>query len=140
MQRKLDLWMTASSYKLELEDILSTLAELIEAGTQHGIIDKENNQFYHITEIEQNNFISLLSKDRVLIKDIAQELEIPLNAFKEWLQMLVKANKLNGSLNLVCRLRVFCNDEKIRKIKLFMTIFFSKKHEDKECNDYACNN
>ena len=100
MQRKLDLWMTASSYKLELEDILSTLAELIEAGTQHGIIDKENNQLYHITEIEQNNFISLLSKDRVLIKDIAQELEIPLNAFKEWLQLLVKANKLNGSLNL----------------------------------------
>ena len=100
MQRKLDLFITANNFKLEIEDIILTLTELIEAGNQHGIIDRANKQFFHITETEQNNFIELLSKDRVLIKDIAQELEIPLNAFKEWLQLLVKANKLNGSLNL----------------------------------------
>ena len=46
MQRKLDLWMTASNYKLELEDIIFTITELIDDGAQHGIIDKENKEFY----------------------------------------------------------------------------------------------
>jgi len=99
MQRKLDLMTVAGNYKLELEDIILTLTELIQDGTQHGIIDKENKQFYHITETEQKNFISLLSKDKVLVKDIAKELEIPLDAFKGWLLMLVKANKLHGTLD-----------------------------------------
>ena len=100
MQRKLDLWMTASNYKLELEDIIFTITELIDDGAQHGIIDKENKEFYHITENEQSQLISTLSKDKAPIQDISKELEIPLNAFKEWLQMLIKAQKLNGIINL----------------------------------------
>jgi hypothetical protein len=96
MRRTLDLWMTASDFKLEIEDIIFTLTELIEDGTQHGFIDRENKQFHHITAEEHKRLISLLSKDKVLISAISQELEVPQKSIKEGLEMLVKSNQIQG--------------------------------------------
>jgi len=96
MRRILDLWMTASDFKLEIEDIIYTLNELVEDGTQHGFVDKENKQFHHITIEEHKGLIALLSKDKILISAISQELEVSPKVIKDWLEMLIKTNQIQG--------------------------------------------
>lgn len=99
MKRRLDITIVATQLKLENEEILATLQEMVEEGTQQGIIDKGNNQFYHLTEDEHSNLIMLLSKQQILIDDFAKEMELPSKAIEDWLNTLVKSGQLQGTFN-----------------------------------------
>ncbi|NVM52336.1 MAG: PCI domain-containing protein [Candidatus Helarchaeota archaeon] len=100
MKRRIDLFSTANDFKLAIEYITFTLTEMLEEGTQHGIIDKENRQFYHLTENEHQNLLSLLSRQKVPIQELAQQLEFPINSIKDWLNMLVQFEQLKGTMSL----------------------------------------
>lgn len=99
MRRRLDITLTAEQFKLEFGDIVSTLKEMVQDGMQHGIIDTVNREFYHFTEEENRNLIALLSKEKILIDAFAQEMEIPPNAIKEWLYVLIESKHIQGTLD-----------------------------------------
>ncbi len=99
MRRRLDLVITAAEFKLDVEDVLSTLQEMVETGDEQGIIDKNNKQFYHLTPEEHKNLISLLSKEKIQIEDIAHEMEFPSQAIAEWLTTLIQSKQLQGTFN-----------------------------------------
>ncbi|MHA1264620.1 MAG: PCI domain-containing protein [Candidatus Helarchaeota archaeon] len=99
MRRRLDLKTTAEQFKLEIDDILLTIREMIEEGSQHGIIDADNQEFYHLTEEENQNLLNLLSKEKIQIAAIAQEMEIPPKAIKEWLLLLINSKHLHGTFD-----------------------------------------
>ncbi|MHA1275797.1 MAG: PCI domain-containing protein [Candidatus Helarchaeota archaeon] len=96
MKRKLDIALTAREFKLEPEQIIYALNELIEDKKQHGFIDRKNNLFHHITESEHNQLISLMNQDRIPLKSVSEELEVPLNALKEWLDILLRSQQIEG--------------------------------------------
>ncbi len=99
MKRKLDLTITAKEFKLEVGEIVAALREMLEEGAQHGIVDMDNMEFYHLTESENQNLISLLSQQKVPIEGIAQEMEIPLKAVREWLDLLISSKRLQGTFD-----------------------------------------
>ncbi len=96
MRRRLDLTIAANEFKLEIGEIVAALKEMVEEGTQHGIIDLDNRQFYHFTKQEDDNLIKLLSKEKISVSAFAREMEIPSMAIKEWLKILLDSKRLQG--------------------------------------------
>ncbi len=99
MKRRLDLTLTAGQYKLEVGEIVAALKELVQDGVQHGIIDLDNREFYHLTDEENQNLINLLSTQKIPVKEIAQEMEIAPKAIKEWMAILIGAQHLQGTFD-----------------------------------------
>ena len=99
MKRRLDLPFVAGQFKLEVGEIVVALKELIQDGTQHGILDLDNRDFYHLTEEENRNLINLLSTQKIPVKEIAQEMEISPKAIKEWMDVLIQSRHLYGTFD-----------------------------------------
>ena len=99
MKRRLDLPFVAGQFKLEVGEIVVALKELIQDGTQHGITDLDNRDFYHLTKEENQNLINLLSTQKIPIKEIAQEMEISPKAIKEWMDVLIQSRHLYGTFD-----------------------------------------
>ncbi|MFX1296600.1 MAG: exo-alpha-sialidase, partial [Promethearchaeota archaeon] len=100
IQRKLDLSSIAKEFELKLDTIILTIKELLDEGTQYGILDEKKGKFYYITENEHNELISLCSKEKIFIQDISKRMEIESSIVKGCLGTLIQSNAIQGAFNL----------------------------------------
>ncbi|MBD3227841.1 MAG: hypothetical protein GF329_06605 [Candidatus Lokiarchaeota archaeon] len=99
IKNEIDLRDTAINYKLDVQDIVLALAELLLDGVQHGIIDRQNGVFKHYTEEHYNQIISEYFSKRIFIEEIANVLGLSYPATVSWVKALIASGKIEGIIN-----------------------------------------
>jgi hypothetical protein len=96
---KLNLKDTSDQFKLDIQDIIITLKEMIHEGTQHGIIDQEKGIFNHYSEEHYEELLKYYFKKKRFIQEVADGLNISYAATISWVKDLITSGKLQGFLN-----------------------------------------
>ncbi|TFF87668.1 MAG: hypothetical protein EU548_09965 [Promethearchaeota archaeon] len=99
MKDKLDLKETAIDFKLDVQDIVLAIAELLLDGVQHGIIDRQNGIFKHYREDKYNQIIGKYFSKKIFLEDIANSLGLSYPSIVSWTKALITSGKIEGIIN-----------------------------------------